>query len=348
MARFQRDEKRTYPLMWLTAGGLFIGSSVWAVYAEFVTRVPWQEHQQAYFEMELEQSKQALERSKGEWAQEIEPGLKDRLARRAELEQSQKSGAYKQAKDRVTILDQQFADAELNKTFGASDLDEAYYYRNLTEYHRDAAATEVRHIYREAYAAEDPGKGDREVDAIYADPPQPPRGEEGDKLHHLHSEIARMQAHIAEIDKAGSNAPPAAKKALAESKHKEQDVVDHLKVEVKHQKRVDDAVAAMSKIDGPADPLLSEKDPAKREDEKKRERERVCKGQEQTRNCILWLQLEPVDAELKALEVEISKKKRPLADAQLRNDKAVARARPAFDPSNIIHTIVGPFQIQQV
>ena len=43
--------------MWLAIGGLFALSAVWATYAEMVTRVPWQEHQDAYFEMELEQSR---------------------------------------------------------------------------------------------------------------------------------------------------------------------------------------------------------------------------------------------------------------------------------------------------
>ncbi len=67
MARFIRDEKRTYPFTWMAIGGLFAASAGWAVYAELVTRVPWQKHQQAFFDMELEQSKQSLDRSKHEW-----------------------------------------------------------------------------------------------------------------------------------------------------------------------------------------------------------------------------------------------------------------------------------------
>ena len=50
MARFIRDEKRNYPFVWLAIGGIFAGSAAWAVYAELVTRVPWQKHQQAFFE----------------------------------------------------------------------------------------------------------------------------------------------------------------------------------------------------------------------------------------------------------------------------------------------------------
>jgi len=81
VARFVRDEKRTYPLMWLVAGGLFAGSAVWAIYAELVTRVPWQKQQEAFFEMELQQSKTALERSNARWTKEVEPTLKAKIDR---------------------------------------------------------------------------------------------------------------------------------------------------------------------------------------------------------------------------------------------------------------------------
>ena len=104
MARFIRDEKRTYPLAWLTIGGIFAAATVWAVYAEFVTRVPWQKHQQAYFEMELEQSEQGLSRSKGEWDKEIEPALSEKIARRTALQENVASGDYSQAAKRLIEL----------------------------------------------------------------------------------------------------------------------------------------------------------------------------------------------------------------------------------------------------
>src|SRR5262245_25861139 len=171
--------------MWLAAGGLFAASSVWAIYAEFVTRVPWQKDQQAFFEMELQQSRQALDRAKSEWEAEIEPSLKDKTSRKDELDASKKQGAYKQARDRLTQLNSDFSDAELGKTFGGSDLDESYYYRNLTEYERDAAANEVRRLYHEA----DPAKALEITAAIYADPQKPPRGEESEKVYGLVAEV---------------------------------------------------------------------------------------------------------------------------------------------------------------
>jgi cytochrome c2 len=332
--------------MWLAIGGLFAMSAVWATYAEMVTRVPWQEHQDAYFEMELEQSRQALSRAKQEWETEITPSIKDQLARKEQLEQSRQSGEYKQAADRLKQLDAEFADAETQKTFGGSDLDEAYYYRNLTEYDRDAASVAVRRRYREI---EDAKRGEELGAAIYADPPAPPRGDDTEKTHHLKSEIARMEAHIAQIDSALAGVQDRVlRNALRASRDLEAETIEKLKVEVKHQRRVDAAVAAMTRIDGPTEPPLSEKDPVKRAEEQKRERARVCPGKEDTRNCIKWLKLEPVDAELKALDVEVAKRRRTLTDAELRNAKADQRANPKFNPSNLIESLVGPFQIEQV
>jgi cbb3-type cytochrome oxidase cytochrome c subunit len=348
VARFIRDEKKTFPFTWLAIGGIFAVSSVLAVYAEFVTRVPWQKDQQAFFDMELEQSKQALERAKSEWEKEIEPSLKDTLARKAELEASKTSGEYATARAKLDQLNQDFADAEVGKTFGGSDLDEAYYYRNLAEYERDAAMNEVRRLYREANVGRPAQEVEATLDAIYADPPPTPQGEGSAAMHHLHTEIARMRAHVANIDKALGSGPESARKALQTSKQRELEVVERLEVELKHQKRVDEALAAMARIDGPADPPLSAKDPQKRAEEAKKERARVCAGREETRNCIQWLKLDPVDAELKALEVEISKRKRDLMDAELRAGKAEDRANPKFNPENLIASLVGPFQIQQV
>lgn len=360
MARFIRDEKRTYPLTWLAVGGIFAGSAAWAIYAELVTRVPWQKQQQAFFDMELAQSKQSLDRGNARWTKEVEPSLKAKLDRKAELERSQTSGAYAEAKARLDQLTVQFNDAETGKTFGSSDLDEAYYHRQEAEYERDKVATEARNLLREYYAATDPKQGEKKGDAIYADPPLAKPGEGvGEKMFHLEAEIARMQAHVKQIDAELPNwvfrnddpkrdEVKAINKALTASRRAELEVVEHLEVERKHQKRVDDAIAAMTKFDGPVEPALSEKDPVKRADEKKRERAKACQGKEDTRNCILWLKLEPVDLEIKALDVEISKAKRFLVDAELRWQKADSRAKPKFDPGDLIHTLVGPYQIQQV
>ena len=349
MARFIRDEKKTYPFAWLTIGGLFAMATAGAVYAELVTRVPWQKNQQAYFDMELEQANQALARSQAEWAQQIEPALKAKLARKAEIETSMASGDYKQAKDRLDKLTAEYNAAEVGKTFGSSDLDEAYYYRNLAEYERDRAMNAVREIYHEAFAAEGPRKGDELADKMYANVPAPPQGEWTAKRWHLEAEVVRMEGHIAQIKEAIGGAPsPAAKKSLANSQQREQEVVERLKVEIVNQNRVDDALAKMVAVDGPAEPALSEKDPQKRAEERTKERARVCAGREDTRSCIRWNKLDPVDAEFKAIEVEIAKNRRALGDAELRAARAETRARPKFDVQNVVKSLVGPFQIQQV
>lgn len=350
MARFIRDEKRSYPLTWLVIGGAFAGSAAWAVYAELVTRVPWEKSQEAFFEMELQQSEQAKKRADVQWTKEIEPALKSKLDRKAELEKSQQGGVYAEAKKRLDQLNVDFADAETGKTFGSSDLDEAYYHREEAEYERDKAGNEVRELYREHFAAEDPKKGAAIGDALYADPPQKPKPPEmTEKMYHLRSEIERMEAHIKNLDGALGAAPDAKiARALRESRATEKDVAEKLAVEVIHQERVDKALTAMSRIDGPADPPLSERDPVKRIEERKRERTKACQGKDDTRSCLSWFKIEPVDLEIKALDVEVSKARRTLVDAELRADKANAKARPKVDLGDMIHSLVGPFQIQQV
>src|SRR5450432_2854800 len=144
MARFKRDEQRTFRLWWLIAGGLFIFSTLWACYAEFVTRVPWQKEQEAFYQMEFEQATRALKRTKNEFAANVEPELKKLTDRKDELKREQASGKYAAAKSRLTQLSRDYAEAEQGKTFGKSDLDEAYYYRELAEYERDAAEEEAR------------------------------------------------------------------------------------------------------------------------------------------------------------------------------------------------------------
>jgi hypothetical protein len=266
VARFIRDEKRTYPLTWLVAGGLFAASTAWAVYAELVTRVPWEKQQEAFFDMELVQSTQAEKLAQSQWDKEIAPSIKDKIDRKAALEESMKPGGeYAKDKARLDQLNKDFADAETGKTFGGSDLDEAYYYRELAEYARDAAAVKVRLAYRDAMASEDPRKAEALVDAIYADPAEPAKAEgETDKLHHILSEIARNQAHVTQIDQALTSAPAAVHAALVASRAAEANVVAKLGAEVKNQKRVDEAVAARTRIDSPADPPISGKEPRKR------------------------------------------------------------------------------------
>ncbi|MEJ7728936.1 MAG: c-type cytochrome [Polyangiaceae bacterium] len=334
--------------MWLAIGGLFAVSSVWAVYAELFTRVPWQKYQSAFFDMELEQARQARDRAQQQWDGEIAPGLEKQLARQKELDESKTSGEYKTALDRLHQLDKDFSAAETGKTFGGSDLDEAYYYRNLGEYDRDAASVEVRNAYREMHA-EDAKKGEELGAAVYADPAAGLEGEGSLKMHHLHTEIARMEAHIAQIDRAlAENTTGRLRKALEHSRETEATVAERIKVELKHQQRVDDAVAAMARIDGPPEPSLTERDEEKRAAERTAERARVCQGHEDTRNCLKWMKIEPVDLELKALDVEVKKRQRILEDARQRFTKAEDRADPKFNAENLIATMVGPFQIQQV
>ena len=343
MARFHRDEQRTYPIWWLIAGGLFIFSTAWACYAEFVTRVPWQKEQDAFYQMEYELAKQNKKRVENEYAATAAPEVKKLAARRDELKHEQTSGKYASAKSKLLQLSRDFADAEQGKTFGKSDLDEAYYYRQLAEYDRDAAEEQARRQLEEA----DRQNGRQLADQMLADPP-PLVAQPGVSIEmlHLKEEVARNSKRAEQIDKVLGSLPGRVQEAWETARELERKVAAKIKVELQHQERVDRAVADMTRIDGPADPAASEKDDKVRA----KLRAEVCAapGTRDTRHCIQWLDLDPVDLEQASLERAIAKADRPVEDAKLRLTKAEEKAHPHFDARNLIMSLVGPYQIQQV
>src|SRR6185437_1985093 len=97
-----------------------------------------------------ELAKQGKKRVENEFAATAAPEVKKLQARRDELKREQASGKYASAKSKLQQLTRDYADAEQGKTFGKSDLDEAYYYRQLTEYDRDKAEEEARTELEEA------------------------------------------------------------------------------------------------------------------------------------------------------------------------------------------------------
>jgi cytochrome c2 len=343
MARFHRDEQRTYPIWWLIAGGLFIFSTIWACYAEFVTRVPWQKEQDAFFQMELEQAKQNKKRVEAEFAATAAPEVKKLKDRQNELKREQTSGKYAAAKSKLQQLTKDYAEAEQGKTFGKSDLDEAYYYRQLTEYDRDKAEEEARTKLEET----DRQNGRQKADQMLADPP-PLGAKPGVTLEmlHLQEEIARNSKRADQIDETIGSLPGRVKEEWEQARELERKVADKVKAEVRHQERVDKAVADMIRIDGPQDPAAGEKD--EKVQAKLRADACAVPGSRETRHCIQWLDLDPVDLELAALDRSIAKAERPVEDAKLRLTKADQKANPKLDPSNLMMSLVGPFQIQQI
>ncbi len=359
MSRFVRDEKKTFPFTWLAIAGLFASSALWAGYAEMTSRVPWQQNQQRFFELDVELSRKAKEAAQSDWdkASSQEP-LKSLLAEQQKLEGEMKPRAdgsfdtstdYGKAQSRLAQLNADFMAAETQKTFGASDLDEAYYYRNNAEYQRDQKHVEVRKLYKELYEESDPARVD-EPNAIYADPPALiAKPDDSAATQHLTREVARMKAHAEQLDKAIATGPATALVvALRASKKSELEVVTILESELKHQARIDATRAKMSAIDGPVEPTVAEKDPAKREAAQQAARLQACGGHEDTRNCIKWLQLGPSDAKMKSVVLAVAKAKRPLVDADERLKNAEAKAHPAFQPENPLGFLVGQYEIKQV
>jgi cytochrome c2 len=344
MARFHRDESRTFKLLWLSAGGMFAAVSAWAMYDDSVTRTPWVGEQKSFYALEAQLAKKNLERQEAEFAAHGKAEDDRQKARKAEIGQSKKSGAYKQAADKLEVKSQQFADAEQTKTFAKSDLDEAYYYRELAEYARDEALNEAREAIGKF-----PG-GTATADGLFADPPPPPRATTTtDAMYHLESEKSRNAAKAMAVEKAHASIDVRVWPRFEDARAKLEATVAAVDKEIEHQKRVDVAEAMMAKLDGPQDPAAGEKD----EKTAIKERKDACAAWPEpgeTRHCIQWLELDPIDKEEGAIDRTIAKLERPIVDAQIRLDTGVARANPKFDvsPGKLIDYVVGVYQIQQV
>lgn len=344
MARFQRDESRTFKLLWFIAGGTFAAVSAWALYDDGVTRVPWQAEQKSFYAMEAQQAKKNLERVQAEFAVHGK-AEDDRLkARKAEIVQSKKTGAYRQAADKLAQKNKEFAEAEQSKTFSKSDLDEAYYYRQLAEYARDEALNNARKAIGKFEG------GAALAESLFADPPPPAHAPgASDAMVHLQSEKSRNQVKADRIEKAKGSIDARIWASFEEARKSLESTVAAVDREIEHQKKVDVAETTMAKLDGPMDPAGSEKD----EKAAFHKRQGTCAtwpDSGETRHCIQWLELDPIDQEEAILDRNLAKLERPGQDAQLRLSVGEARANPKFEasPGKLINYIVGVYQIQQV
>jgi cytochrome c2 len=344
MARFQRDESRTFRLLWLSAGGIFAAVSAWAMYDDAVTRTPWVGEQKSFYALEAQLAKKNLERMQAEFVAHGKAQDDALKARKTQIDESKKSGSYKQAADKLDVATKAFADAEQTKTFAKSDLDEAYYYRQLAEYARDEALNDAREAIGK-YSG-----GTTVADQLFADPVPPARAAgTTDGMYHLESERNRNEVKAEAVEKAQSSIDARVWPKFDEARAKLLATVAAVDKEIEHQKKVDVAEGRMAKLDGPQDPAGGEKD----EKAALKKRKDTCAAWPEagdTRHCIQWIDLDPVDQEESSIDRTLAKLERPVVDAQLRLDTGIARANPKFEasPGKLINFVVGVYQIQQV
>jgi cytochrome c2 len=356
VARFQRDESRTFKFLWFLAGGTFAAVSVWAMYDDGVTRVPWQVQQKNFYGVEQIQATNNLARTEAEFAAHSKAADDKLKARKAQIEEQEKpGGSFAKAHDKVDDLSRRYAEAEQKKTFAKSDLDEAYYYRQLAEYARDEAMNKAR----EALGAAPGGPG--LVEKLLGDPPPPdrtsakepeggPAGPATDLMYHLLAERDRNAIKAKRVEEAKGSIDAHVWPAVEEAMQALQATVARVDVEIKHQLLVDNAEKTMADIDGPADPAASIKDEKAAFALRKEACAHEAGGPDaSTRHCIQWLQLDPITAETALIDRQLAKLERPLVDAKLRLVTAGHRANPKFEasPGKLIDYVVGVYQIQQ-
>jgi len=330
VAKFKRDEQRSFGFIWLLTGGLFAVLSAWAVYDNQVTRAPWQKEQKEFFQVELDQANRNLQRTQNVFKsrKDYDGGTKTGAEKVAELEGQQKAlkgtqgqepyaGAAREVKD----LTEKYEAAEQTVTFAKSDLDEAYYYRTLGDYERDEAEGKARTKIESAL-----GKNGQVIaDKAFADPVGatkasecPPRLKTVDDcadLLHIENEINRNKLHAKGARDALKEFPNGTTELEAAAK-KADEVVAKLETERGHQVRIDKAKAALLEIDD--------------------------------KRAVAKAKMAATDSKLDEIERDIAKIKRPVDDAERRLATAKDRAQPKFDVTKLIDSLVGVYEIQQL
>src|SRR5581483_6870566 len=123
------EEKRSYAGIWLLSAALLVAGAIWAILDDSFLRRPWKSYQRAFFRVEENAARQALEAEQQKLANdpayvEAEKALAD-ANRQIEAGESAKKLADADRRLKAAQLDEH--DADLKVRFVKSELEEAWY-----------------------------------------------------------------------------------------------------------------------------------------------------------------------------------------------------------------------------
>ncbi len=158
-----RSEEESYRVPFFIISSILMGSMLWLLYQEFVTRRPWKNYQIGWFQVQESRAKKNLASeetwlqkgvlvTKGEDGEEEEIEIATRVAELektiAELEgdivNSPKRAEFEQLKGQLAEAEVKVKDAETDLAFEKANEDEFYYYYRRDKHHDDEAG-EKRH-----------------------------------------------------------------------------------------------------------------------------------------------------------------------------------------------------------
>ncbi|MFQ5990273.1 MAG: c-type cytochrome [Candidatus Methylomirabilales bacterium] len=126
---FVPDEKRSLRMIFFVSSMILLGTTVWALWDESVSRRPWIKYQTAFKQLEYDMVRKELEQARAELDQ---PAVQKKLRKlREELrwaEEAKKGPDYKAAVREVEQRKATYRDINQELRFTRSELDEAYYW----------------------------------------------------------------------------------------------------------------------------------------------------------------------------------------------------------------------------
>lgn len=151
MARqdFVPDEKRSLRVIFFVASMVLVGTTVWALWDEAVSRRPWIEYQIAFNQLEYQMVQKELGETRARLNQpEIHAKLETLREELRWAEEAKKGPDYRKAVREVERQKAAYADISQELRFTRSELDEAFYWRDKAKHGGKDPSNELAAVKR--------------------------------------------------------------------------------------------------------------------------------------------------------------------------------------------------------
>ena len=146
---FVPDEKRSLQIIFFISSMVLVGTTVWALWDEAVSRRPWIRYQTAFNQLEYQKVRQQLDEAR---AQLEQPEVQAKLATLREefrwAEEAQRGPEYKATVKEVERQKVAYDAVNQDLRFTRSELDEAYYWRDKAKHEGKDATAEQAEVDR--------------------------------------------------------------------------------------------------------------------------------------------------------------------------------------------------------
>ncbi len=147
--KFVPDERRSLRMIFFVSSMILVGTTVWALWDEAVSRRPWIQYQIDFNQFEYQTVQKELEQARARLNQpEIQEKLQTLREEMRWAEEAKKGPDYRAAVRDVTRQKAAYADINQELRFTRSELDEAFYWRDKAKHEGKDYSDELAEVKR--------------------------------------------------------------------------------------------------------------------------------------------------------------------------------------------------------